>query len=505
MRLRATIPILSLLIAWSANAAGQEVFRAADARFQQLVREGGYPSLAVGVIHGDKVVYEKVFGVADRSTGRPVTMDTIYRTGSVGKLFTATLLMMLRDDGKLRLDDPVEQYLPPGVRLQTDPRGAPVITFRHLVTHTSGLPEWPEKDPTLYDEKPPDEVIERYRGFTADALEQPIGARFRYSGLGYSLLGHALERIGGDSYEALLQKMLFTPLGMKDTVINLTPEQRKRMPNHYSSDDKVVERDPADPGARWAWPTSSHVTTVDDMLRFLRLQRRAGMTDAAPVRGSTLAEMHTPQRLQNNWNDAIGIGWWIEPNAEVGDIIWHKGASRGFSSYLAYSKRYDLGVVLLTNRNRTVEEIGRAFLISLARSLGPLRPPTKSEAEIYWNARDWSNAAWAYESIVRNKPADATAWFRLGSAYQRTRDCARAMPALRKAVELKAGASPYALFLLARCHAIRGNITASLTELRRAVDAGYVDEENELSTDVDLEPVRRDPRFAGIITRRIRK
>jgi CubicO group peptidase (beta-lactamase class C family) len=505
MHPRTVIAILSLLIAWTADAEAQDVLSAADARFQQLVREGGYPSLAVGAIHGDTVVYEKAFGVADRVTARPVSTETIYRIGSVGKLFTATLLMMLRDAGKLRLDDPVEQYLRHGVRLQTDPRGAPAITFRHLATHTSGLPEWPEKDPTLYDANRPDDVIEQYRGFTADSLEQPTGARFRYSGLGYSLLGHALERAGGDSYEALLQKMLFTPLGMTSTVINLTAEQRKRMPNHYSSDDKVVERDPSDPGPRWAWPTSSHVSTVGDMLRFLRLQRRAGTTDITPVRGGTLAEMHTAQRLQNNWNDAIGIGWWIEPNAEVGDIIWHKGASRGFSSYVAYSMRYELGVVLLTNRNRTVEEIGRAFLVSLARGLRPLRQPTPAEAETYWNSRDWSNAAWAYESILRSKPADATVWFRLGSAYLRTRDCARAMPALRKAVELKAGASSYALFLLARCHAIRGDFTASLTELGRAVDAGYIEEENELSTDADLEPVRRDPRFATIMTRMKRK
>ena len=502
---RATSALLSLLIAWSAEASGQDVLRAADARFQQLVREGGYPSLAVGAIRGDTVVYEKAFGVADRRTGRPVTPETMYRTGSVGKLFTATLLMMLRDAGKLRLDDPVEQYLPPGVRLQTDSRGAPAITFRHLATHTSGLPEWPLRDPAVYADSTPSNVIEQYRGFTADALEGPIGARFRYSGLGYSLLGHALERAGGDSYEALLQKLLLIPLGMRATVIHLTPEQRTRMPNHYSSDDRAVDRDPANPGARWAWPTSSHLTTVGDMLRFLRLQRGAGTADAAPVRGGTLAEMHTPQRLHNNWNDAIGIGWWIEPNAEVGDIIWHKGASRGFSSYVAYSKRYDLGVVLLTNRNKTVEEIGRAFLIALARGFGSLRQPTPAEAETHWNARDWSNAAWAYASIVRNQPGDATAWFRLGSAYQRTRDCARAMPALRKAVELKANASPYALFLLARCYAIRGDIAGSLTELARAIDAGYVEEENEVSTDTDLEPVRRDPRFAAIMTRMKRK
>jgi CubicO group peptidase (beta-lactamase class C family) len=500
MHLRAAIQLLLLLIGGSATAAELDS-SAVDANFQQLVRDGVYPSLAVGAIRGDTVLYEKMFGVVDRANGRRATLDTMYRTGSVGKLFTATLLMILRDEGRLRLDDPVEQWLPAGVRLQRDPRGAPTITFRHLATHTSGLPEWPKDNPTAYDADRPENVMQQYRGLTVEALESPIGARFRYSGLAYSLLGHALERAGGDSYEALLRKKLFAPLGMNDTTITLTPEQRRRVPNHYTWDNKEVGRDPGNPGPRWEWPTSSHLTTIGDLLRFLRLQQRAGTAETAPVRGSTLAEMHTPQRLQNNWNDAIGIGWWIEPNSEVGDVIWHKGGSPGFSSYVAYSKRYDLGVAILTNRYRSVEEIGRAFLISLARSLGAVHTPTAAEAESYWSARDWSSAAWAYDSIVRRKPGDSKAWYRLGSAYQRMRDCTRAIPALTKAVEQKFEGSSYALFIIARCHAWRGETSASLAALERAVDAGYVEEDNELMTDADLEETRRDPRFAAIVKR----
>jgi CubicO group peptidase (beta-lactamase class C family) len=221
----------------------------------------------VGANRGDAVIYEKAFGVADRATGKAATTDMLYRAGSVGKLFTATLLMILRDEGKLHLDDPVQQYLPAGVQLPTDPRGAPAITFRHLVTHTSGLPEWSDKNPTVYDTDRAENVIEQYRGLTDVTLENPTGTRFRYSGLG-SLLGHALERAGGELYEELLRKKVFAPLGMADTTITLTTAQRSRLPDHYNSENEEVARDPGDAGARWEWPTSSHLTTVGDLLLY---------------------------------------------------------------------------------------------------------------------------------------------------------------------------------------------------------------------------------------------
>lgn len=476
-------------------AFGAERLSSHDARFEHLVRNAGYPSLIVGASRGNAVVYQKAFGVADRTTGKPATIDMLYRTGSVGKLFTATLAMILRDEGKLRLDDPVQQYLPGGVRLPSLAGGAPSITFRHLVTHTSGLPEWPEDNPTVYDADRPERVAEQYKGLTSVPLEYPVGARFRYSGLGYSLLGHALERAGGESYEQLLRSKLFAPLGMTNTFITLDPAKRGLLPNHYDSEGKPVTRDPGAPGARWEWPTSSHLTTVGDLLRFLRLQRNAGTAESGPVSGSTLAEMHTPQRLLNNWNDAIGAGWWIEPNRDLGNVIWHKGGSPGFSSFVAHSMRYDIGVVILTNRYRSVEEIGRAFLVDVARTLGPVHPPTAADAQEYWDARDWSSAAWAYEAMIETEPASAKSWFRLGSAYDRMRDCTRAMPALQKAVELDAAGRSYPLFLVARCHARRGEVTASLDVLEKAFEAGYVDEENQLMTDTDFQAVREQSRF----------
>jgi CubicO group peptidase (beta-lactamase class C family) len=345
----------------------------------------------------------------------------------------------------------------------------------------------------------PASVVEQYRGFTKDPLEFPIGARFRYSGLGYSILGHVLELVGGSSYESLLKTKLFDPLQMPDTVITLSLEQQKRVANHYTWDNKVPKGSPIDPGPRWEFPTSAHYSTVPDLLRFLSFQLHRQTADRAPVAAGTINEMHIPQRLQNNWNDAIGVGWWIEPNSEIGDIVWHKGGSSGFGSYVALSSRYDLGVIVFTNRNKSVEEIGRWFLIELAKVCGVDAPPSRADADGFWRWRDWSNAAWAYGFLVKQNAKDSEAWYRLASACHRMRDLKQAIPAYKKAISLGKTDEGYAQYSLARCYASGGQRADAVAELRRAVKAGFRDADDELTTEPDFDVLRADSGFNNII------
>jgi D-alanyl-D-alanine-carboxypeptidase/D-alanyl-D-alanine-endopeptidase len=467
---------------------------------QFLVDHGGYPSITVGVVRGNNLIYARAFGVKDRASKSPATVDTLYKVGSVGKVFTATLLMMMRDSGKLNLDDPVERYLPDGVHLQHDSKGEDSITFRHLATHSSGLPEWPTDDPKVYDPDPSLSNEERFAAFTKDRLEFPIGARFRYSGDGYSLLGIALERLGGDSYENLLRKKLFEPLGMRDTVITVTNEQRSRIPHQYAWDGAEVNKDPAEPGDQWEFATSAHFSDVPDMAKFLSVQLRAGTNGLSPVSGGTLRQMQTPQRLQNNWDDAIGMGWWIEPNTEIGDIVWHKGGSRGFGSYVALSQRFQIGVVLFTNRNRSLEEVGRWLSVRAALDLGLPGPPTKEEADKYFKWRDWRNAQLSYAYLVKAQPNDPESWYRYAATLQRTHQCERAIAAFRRAAELgrNHGESNYSI---ARCDLELGHTDEALNELTRAVERGFKDEDGELTTDGLFEPLSKDDRFLKLVSK----
>jgi len=464
---------------------------------KQELERGGFPSLSVGIVLGDELVYAKAFGVMDRRGGQPATLSTLYRVGSVGKIFTAMLLMILRDQGVVRLDDPLAKYLPADVKLPSDPSGS-VITLRNLVTHTSGLPEWGQGEPQVYEFPGPDSVTERYRSVIDSRLEFPTGKYFRYSGLGYSLLGEALERVAGKPYEALLTELVFRPLRMNDTAITLTADQRSRVPAQYKNDGSEVLFKPNDPngtGNRFYWPAGGHYSTVPDLAKFLALQFKAGEPDIKPVTGSTLLEMQTPQRLQNTWNLAIGMGWWIEPSDELGEIVWHKGGSPGCSSFIAFTQRYNLGVIVLANRNKSTEEVGRWLLNEAVKQYGVKKTASAEEADRLFALRAWSDAAWAYRTITERSPQNGQAWFGLGSSLHSLRKCDQAIPVLQHALELGVRRGE-AMYLIGSCYALKDERRPALEWLQKAIKEGPNDDlADQLGTDADLDHLRDDPRF----------
>ena len=305
--------------------------RAFDVWLDGCRRSEGLPSLSVGIVRGQELVYARAFGVADRETSRPATPETVYRIGSVTKVFTSTLLAVLRDQGTVRLDDAVATYLPEGVRLPSDPRGARPMTLRHLATHTSGLPRLPVNLKPRGDDP--------YGGYTVDALydglgrtrlDFPTGSDYSYSNLGVGLLGHVLERAAGKSYEELLKQYLLEPLGMDDTHITLGPDQRARLATGYQ--EKVPTRRAADWDLGCLAAAGALASTVPDLARFLALQLRAGHADVVPVAGGTLTELHTAQQLARDWRSARGLGWHLQCEEEQGDLVWHNGGLDGFAS-----------------------------------------------------------------------------------------------------------------------------------------------------------------------------
>jgi serine-type D-Ala-D-Ala carboxypeptidase/endopeptidase len=348
-----------------------------DAYMNKQLAENHYPSLSVGVVDDGKLVFAKACGLADRETKREATPETLYYIGSVTKAFTATLMVQLRDEGKLRLDDPIAQYLPESVKLPTDPRGAPAITFRHLATHTSGLPRLPVNlKPEGEDAYNAYSLESLFAGLNKTPLIDPIGAKYSYSNLGVGLLGQILARISGDTYENLLTKRLLNPLEMRDTVFTMSTEQRARFALGYKGD-------PQTKAVEWRLgsltPAGGLVSSVPDLAKFLALQMRAGTAGVAPVSGGTLRELHTPQRLADRqWNMAIGLGWHIIRDAGLGEIVWHNGGVAGHYSYFGFLPGRKIGVIVLGNRDRQVDEIGDWLLHMVAKPATTTRPE-KSE------------------------------------------------------------------------------------------------------------------------------
>ena len=161
-----------------------------DKYMLERIEADKYPSLSIGIVHDQDLVYAKAYGIADRKTDRPAAPETIYRIGSATKVFTTTLLCILRDKGVVRLDDPASKYLPADVRLPSDPRGAPAITLRHLATHTSGLPRvTSDIDPKAQDPYAGCTVQRLFEILPKTPLLFPIGDGYSYSNLGVGSAG----------------------------------------------------------------------------------------------------------------------------------------------------------------------------------------------------------------------------------------------------------------------------------------------------------------------------
>jgi CubicO group peptidase (beta-lactamase class C family) len=359
--------------------------RAFDAWLDSHRRGARLPSLCVGILRGPELVYARSFGVADQETRQPASLQTLYRIGSVTKVFTTTLLAVLRDQGTVRLDDPVEQYLPEGVRMPSDPRGARSITLRHLATHSSGLPRLPVNLTPRGDDPYGGYPVEAlYDGLAQTRLDFPTGADFSYSNLGVGLLGHVLERATGKSYEELVKLYLLQPLGMTDTGITLGPEHRARLAIGYKEEDPNCKAAVWDAGCLAG--AGALLSTIPDLATFVALQLRAGQTDVVPVAGGTLTELQAAQQLAKDWTSARGLGWHLQPSTPQGELVWHNGGLDGFASWISFLPQDQVGVIVLTNCGRSVDSLGH-WLQEQARLRFGRRRPIELDPQVEVMAR----------------------------------------------------------------------------------------------------------------------
>jgi CubicO group peptidase (beta-lactamase class C family) len=342
--------------------------RAIDETIEREWKAGGFPGLSVGIVRREGLVHSKAVGVADRKSGRPAGPGTLYRIGSVTKPFTATLLLVLRDRGKLRLDDPVGMYLPSGMKLPGDPRGAPAITLRHLATHGSGLPRLPVNlrpsggDP--YGGYTREQLL---GGLPRTALDAPIGSRYAYSNLGYGVLGAALERAGGEPYGALLRKLVLEPLGMRRTSLTVTEATKGVLATGYDKDDLEKEAPVWDLGC--LAPGRGLISSVEDLARLVALELGAGEAGEGPIARGTLLESQVVQRVASDWSFGVGLGWHVRRH-DLGEVVFHSGEVGGFYSFVALVRSANVGVIALTNCERSLDRIGIRLLAEAARAIG---------------------------------------------------------------------------------------------------------------------------------------
>jgi CubicO group peptidase (beta-lactamase class C family) len=187
-----------------------------DVQIEAARQEQHVPGLSVVIVADQDVLFLKGYGLADLVNALPATPHTIYRIGSNTKLFTATMLMQLRDAGKLQLDDPVERYLP-AFSIPSRFPDSPPITFRQLATHTSGLPLEAPLEYGYHFTRTFPSIEALLSSLTYLERCQPPYTAYRYSNLGFNILGHTLAQIAQQPYAEYVTQHLLNPLGMNDS------------------------------------------------------------------------------------------------------------------------------------------------------------------------------------------------------------------------------------------------------------------------------------------------
>jgi CubicO group peptidase (beta-lactamase class C family) len=314
--------------------------------------------LVVGVLkEGEQRVFG--YGRVTRDGDRTPDGETVFEIASVGKTFTTTLLAEMHLVGELSWDDALSGFLPDGVRVPK--YGGKEITLLDLATQTAGLPSLP---PNFHSTNPLNPyadytVGEMYAGLGQITLDRLPGADYEYSNLGFGLLGHALERRGGTTFEDLVVSRLCKPLGMESTRMTLDDSLKARLATPHADGKPVaVWEDTTMPGA------GSFLSTADDMLRFVEAHWQADENDASAL-SRALRETTRKRRPADVASRSMGLGWHIDSEHAL-DIIWHNGGSGGSRSYVAFLREPRVGVVVLSNSTSEVNDLGRKVLYLLA-------------------------------------------------------------------------------------------------------------------------------------------
>jgi len=293
------------------------------------------PGLSLLVVKAGKIVRAEGFGLANVELQVPVKPETVFQSGSVGKQFTATAVMMLVEEGKVSLDDPLTKYFADAPTTWKD------ATVRELLSHTAGFGDYP-KDFNFRKDWTEDEELKLIEGIP---LAYPPGTKWEYSNLGYVTLGILIHRVTGEFYGDFLQQRIFQPLGMTSTRIiseaDIVP--------HRASGYRLVKGELKN--QEWVSPIVN--TTADGSLYFSILDLAkwdAALYTEKLLKRSSLDLMWTPAKLKNGKPNKgnYGFGWFIEQRSGH-RCIHHDGAWQGFETAVDRYVDDQLTVVVLTN------------------------------------------------------------------------------------------------------------------------------------------------------------
>jgi len=337
------------------SAAVDDVVRAS-------MQEERVPGVSIAIVREGNIIKATGYGVANLELNVPVTPQSVFEIGSISKQFTAAAVMLLVEDGKIALDDPITKYFPQTAQDWN------AVTIRQLLTHTSGLPDiWGDTEETLYNRG----IVDFRRDYTEDELvriyaarplEFPPGTKWSYCNACYQVLGFLIHRVSGQTYHAFLHARIFKPLGMDATrVSSWTDVIANRATGYEPFHGEFKHRE-------WVSPTlfftadGGLVSTVEDMARW-----DAALYAEHPLTRAQREAMWNPSPITLGTKWPYGMAWRIN-DVNGHRLIWHVGGGFGFSAIFSRYVDDKLTIIALTN-------VGEFDVRKLAGSIASLYLP----------------------------------------------------------------------------------------------------------------------------------
>jgi serine beta-lactamase-like protein LACTB len=397
----------AILLGWNLTVSAAVdytvVVQKYEAMVQEAVGKGAISGACVALVDDQRIVFARGFGYADKARRVPARTDTVYRAGSISKLFTALTAMQLADQGVLDIDRPVTNDAP-DFRIVVPFEDAKPITLRQLMCHRSGMIR--EAPVGGYFDGSEPGVAQTVASIAACVLVYPPGTRTKYSNSGVTVVGHTIARVTGLPFDRYVEQALLRPLAMTNSAFLARKSIRARLAKGYLqvADGRGGFREREAPQFELGiLPAGNLYTTAEDLARFLSFLFAGGQAgEAQLVKPAALAEMLTPQLTTDT--NAFGLGFYVG-HFRKHRTFGHMGAVYGFTSELVGLPEHKLGVVVLCNDDlavgvvRQLSRAGLALLLEAKRGEhNPASPPPfkPNETDLATFAGDYeSESFWA--------------------------------------------------------------------------------------------------------------
>jgi CubicO group peptidase (beta-lactamase class C family) len=337
----------------TANFLPSEFSKKIDDAATKMLSESGVPSASIAVVKDGKLAYTQAYGFADIASHRLATTSMIYSVGSISKQFTAASILLLAEEGKLSLDDPVGRWLP-------DLTQASEVTIRQVLSMTSGYQDfWPQDYvmPSMMKPVSPEEIL---KGWAQKPLDFEPATKWQYSNTNYVAAGVIVERLSGMSVLGFLHRRVFDPLGMKTVFDCDNSALPPGAPTGYHRYGLSAARPAPKEGKGWLFAAGELAMTASDLAKW-----DISMIDQAILKPQSYRDMERAELLKNGASTQYGLGIGVSL-INGRRVLTHSGEVSGFTAQNAVYPDDRAAVIVLTNM-----DANRAA-VNLANKLGEI-------------------------------------------------------------------------------------------------------------------------------------